>query len=511
MVWTRPSDDIESDAITPTEQSPLLKADIKSCKSTDSLPSSIASIEDGEISPAYPTSSVVAVLLLLFLGVFIANAEGTLVIASVGTISSEFSSLENASWLTTAYTLGTCAMQPLVGKLSDIFGRKQVLLVSYVIFTIGAILCGMGQSMGQLIFGRVIGGLGGAGMTVIVSILITDLVPKIEVASWRSYINVVSTSGRSLGGPMGGFLTDSVGWRWSFLGQAPLMLIAIALVSYGLQNPTRKSDGTPIVKAKARSKLGRIDFIGSLLLIITIVTFILSLDLPGRGLGWASPLVHALALISLVLGASFIVYESKYAQEPIFPPTLLAQRNIWTGYAIHMLQGAAQLAMMFSVPLYFQITQGSSNTRAGGQLVPAVVGNAIGALTAGVWIRRTGRYKYLTTLATLCGMTCYTLLITRWHGDTGFWESLDIVPGGFGSGIAGASTFIAVTSTVPYESVAVAASGSYLSASVGTVLGISLSSTIQRSVLRRSLTERLTGSDRAEVCILLSSCGVELT
>lgn len=99
-------------------------------------------------------------------------------------------------------------------------------------------------------------------------------------------------------------------------------------------------------------------------------------------------------------------------------------------------------------------------------------------------------------------MTCYTLLITRWHGDTGFWESLDIIPGGFGSGIAGATTFIAVTSTVPYESVAVAASGSYLSASVGTVLGISLSSTIQRGVLRRSLTERLGGSDRAEVCIL---------
>jgi len=164
--------------------------------------------ETGKASTS-PTGTAATISLLL-IGVFVANADGSLVLATNSAISSSFSALRSASWLTSSYVMANCAAQPIVGKLSDIFGRKAVLLVCYGLFALGTSLCGFGQTMWQVIVGRSIAGLGGAGMGVIVAIVITDLVPMRDVASWRSYVNVVATTGRMAGAPLGGWLADLV-------------------------------------------------------------------------------------------------------------------------------------------------------------------------------------------------------------------------------------------------------------------------------------------------------------
>jgi nitrate/nitrite transporter NarK len=119
------------------------------------------------------SKSVISILSLLLVGVFISSADGTLVFATYTTISSEFGAFGDAAWLTTSYVLATCALQPIVGKLSDIYGRKRVLLSSYVVFAVGSVMTGAAQSMWQAIFARVVSGASSAGMTVIVSVLIT--------------------------------------------------------------------------------------------------------------------------------------------------------------------------------------------------------------------------------------------------------------------------------------------------------------------------------------------------
>lgn len=113
-----------------------------------------------------------------------------------------------------AYILAQCIVQPLYGKLSDIYGRKICLQASYIFFGLGTAGCGLGRTMGQVIASRAIQGIGGAGMVSMVSIILTDLVPMHEVASYRSYVNVLSTAGRSCGGVIGGLLTQTLGWRW---------------------------------------------------------------------------------------------------------------------------------------------------------------------------------------------------------------------------------------------------------------------------------------------------------
>jgi MFS family permease len=188
--------------------------------------------------------------------------------------------------------MATCAAQLIVGKSSDIFGRKAVLLVCYGLFALGSGLCGLGQSMWQVIAGRAVAGIGGAGMTVIVAVLITDLVLMIEVAHWRSYVNIVATTGRMVGGPLGGFLADLIGWRWSFLGQVLLTISTALLVAWKFKKRIELPGGEPLNgNGKVRSRIGRVDCIGAILLSTGIVSFLFAVDFLGEHKPWNSPSV----------------------------------------------------------------------------------------------------------------------------------------------------------------------------------------------------------------------------
>ncbi|KAF4627684.1 hypothetical protein G7Y89_g10464 [Cudoniella acicularis] len=440
--------------------------------------------------------NIAGVISILLLGVFVANADVSLVLATSGTISSEFDQLGSAGWLITSYTLAMCAVQSMYGKLSDIYGRKQTIVVSYAFFAVGSAICGLGQTLPQVICGRLIAGVGGAGINCLVAIVIADMVPIREVASWRSYVNIAATTGRSLGGPIGGFLTDTIGWRWSFLGQCPPTVLALFLVIWKLKD--LHSETTPA--QSHLSKLRRIDFLGAFLLSISIVCAILVLDLGGQRMSWASPKMLILLGTSVVTGNLFIVVEAFWAKEPIFPLRLLLNRDVITSYINLAFQSGAQSAMMLLVPLYFQVSAHASATNAGAHLMPSVIGNAFGGLICGFIIRKTGKYKLISIFGALASSTSYLLLILRWHGHTSFLESLYIIPGGFGNGVALSASFIALTAGVEACQIAIASSGLYLSMNIGTVGGLSIAAAILQSTLRKQLSISLEGmQDREQI------------
>jgi MFS family permease len=113
-----------------------------------------------------------------------------------------------------SYFLTLTSFQPLYGKLSDIFGRKQCLLFAYTVFGVGCLGCGLAQNMLQLCIARAVSGIGGGGMNAVVSILLSDLVPLRERGVWQGYLNIIFAAGTSTGAPLGGIMADSVGWRW---------------------------------------------------------------------------------------------------------------------------------------------------------------------------------------------------------------------------------------------------------------------------------------------------------
>lgn len=433
-------------------------------------------------------TTIYVVVPILLLGVFVANADGSLVIACSQKVASEFHALSDASWLVTSYLLAQSASQPLYGKLSDIFGRKANLVLSYVFFAAGCGLCGIGQAYWQVLTGRAISGIGGAGMTALVSIIIADLVPVRDVATWRAYVNVAATVGRSLGAPVGGWLTDTVGWRWAFLGQCPLTLLALVLVLWRLPNHIAKTENA---EQSISEKIKRIDFVGAIFIAGTVSAFLLTLNFVSKQ---AEPLyIGVTGGVFVVLAVAFYVTEKFYAKEPILPIYLLTKWDALSMYLLVGVQSAGQYGFFYSIPVYSQIVSHSSVGLAGLRMVPSVIGNTVGGLASGKIISNTGRYKMLTTFASTSSTLAYFTVLMRWTGHTPWPEVLYIFFGGLGMGIITSTTFIHLAASLDSSEMAIAGTTLYLAQNVFMLVGIQLGTTIVNASLKAQLEAALTG------------------
>ncbi|KAH6678305.1 major facilitator superfamily domain-containing protein [Halenospora varia] len=480
----------DAQVVTNDETTPLLNADNESAQI--SITDGTTDVENGSSITESDfndsaSKSKLGVLAVLLLGVFVANSDGSLVLATYGKISSEFNDLASGRWLFTAGMMSSCAVQPLLGKISNIFGRKPVLLVNYALFALGSAIAGSGRSMGEIIFGRIICGFGAAGMVSLVSILISDLVPMKDIASYRSYVNVISTTGRSIGGPLGGYIAQGWGWRWSFYSQVPVALLAFILVAWKLDLPKHPTH----VEESHWTKLKRIDYLGSICLATSIAGCLLSFDLLGKADSLFDPLPILAISMGLLMIGLFSLIETFVAKEPIFPLELLTHRDTTSCYAILALLSGAQLALMSAIPLYFQITQGANAGKAGSYLVSAVVGNTTGGLLTGAYIKRSGRYKLPIVLSGIASSITYALLMVLWRGHTNVLDSFIVFGGGFGLGTAYQAVFVALAASVGDEEFAIAGSGLYMFGSVGAVTGISVAGGLFQWVSKKGIEQNL--------------------
>ena len=455
----------------------------------DSFVSRIQDVEDEEDEDASATDprqsrGALATISVLLLGVFISQADHSFVLATYGAISSQFDDLGSGSWLISAYILSSCVFQPLYGKMSDIYGRKACLQAAYVLFVVGTTVSGLGQSMGQVIAGRAIQGAGGAGMVSMVSIIITDLVPLKEVATMFSYVNILQTTGRSCGGFLGGLLTQTLGWRLAFLIQVPPVVIAIFLVQWQLHIDAKGYEEDDSIW----QKLKRVDFVGAFVLCYAIFAGCYVWDAGGEHFAWASPPLISI-IVSGVVSLALFVITAQRVSEPIFPLRLLKHYGLVTNYVIVLLQVITQLSLMMAVPLYFQATKHANTAAAGAYLVPAFVGNTLGGLLSGYWIRKTGRYKWPTVLAPILSVCCMLLCRFLWNGNTSIAESTYIFPGGFATGMVTSAAFVGMAAAVRPEDVAIAGNGMYLFLNIGAISGASSGAAAYQNALRSGLAE----------------------
>lgn len=293
------------------------------------------------------------------------------------------------------YFLTLTSFQPLYGKMSDIFGRKACLLFGYLIFGIGCLFCGLAQDMNQLIAARAFAGIGGGGMTTVVSILLSDAVPLRERGKWQGYVNIIYATGAGTGAPLGGILADYIGWRWAFLFQAPLCLVAFIAVGLVLRLPKQDDDHW-------KSKLRRIDFLGAAILICAVFTLLLALD-RGSNVSWKAVITIVSISLSIPFFILFVLVEMKVASEPFAPGHIIFHRSLFACYLCNFFSFAGWLAALFYIPLYLQAVHGLSATQAGVRLIPGIICGVSGSLFGGFYMQRTGKFYYLTIAA-------YTLL-----------------------------------------------------------------------------------------------------
>ena len=298
-------------------------------------------------------------------------------------MGSDLHSLNNTSWIASAYFLTLTSFQPLYGKLSDTFGRKACLLFAYTIFGLGCLFCGLAGSMEQLIAARALTGVGGGGMTTVVSILMSDIIPLRERGTWQGIVNIIFAAGSGIGAPLGGLLSDSIGWRSAFLGQVPLCILAFLFVLFTLHLPSPSS-------SSILSKLSAIDFPGAALLILATTSLLLGLD-TGSNVSWCSPLsVTCLGLV-FPLFVLFVLVEVRYASNPFAPGRIIFDRSMVAAYAVNFFAMAGWFGMLFYVPLYYQAVDSVGASEAGVRLLPAIVCAVTGSLLGGLVIQKTGK------------------------------------------------------------------------------------------------------------------------
>ncbi|KAI2830432.1 hypothetical protein CBS147320_5670 [Aspergillus niger] len=415
------------------------------------------------------------------LGVFLSAADQTIIMASYGQIGSDLEALNLTSWIATSYFLTLTSFQPLYGKLSDIFGRKACLLFAYAIFGIGCLFCGLAQNIDQLIAARVFQGIGGGGMTTVVSILMSDIVPLRDRGVWQGVINIIYATGSGIGAPLGGILSDFIGWRWAFIAQVPLCILAFIAVTVMLDLPAQED-------SHWKTKLRRIDFPGAIVLVGAVFGFLLGLD-RGSNVSWTMPITIVSLSVSTALFALFIIIEVFYAAEPFAPGHIIFNRTFFAAYACNFFSFGGWLAALFYIPLFFQAVDGVSATVAGVRLLPSIISGVSGSLFAGYIMKWTGKFYWLT-IAAYTGLTIG--LTTIFLASGAVTENttilvLGMVACAFGNGIGVTSTLISLISNSTPEDQAVVTACSYLFRSLGSVIGLSLSSTVVQQLLRERL------------------------
>lgn len=272
----------------------------------------------------------------------------------------------------------------------------------------------------------------------------------------------------------------------AFLIQIPPIVLAFLLVQWRLHLSKQDDDA----HTSKWEKLRRVDFVGAFFLCYTIFAACFLLDTGGRKYPWDSPIIVAIIVSGIVTALCFVI-SAKRVKEPIFPLRLIAHYDLATNYLIVLLQIMVQMSLMMSVPLYFQATKHASTAAAGAYLIPAFIGNTLGGLLSGYWIRRTGRYKWPTVAAPILSVVCMLLCLFTWNGNTSVWMSFFIFPGGFATGMIVSSAFVGSVSSVPPEDVAVAGSGMYLIFNVGAIAGASGGGAAYQSGLRAGLRDAL--------------------
>ncbi|KAI1115629.1 MFS general substrate transporter [Nemania sp. NC0429] len=337
------------------------------------------------------------IMVALCSALFLAALDATIVTTAIPTIIGEFNSPSGYTWVGAAYTLASSATVPSWGKLSDIWGRKPIMLVAVGIFWIGSLIAALSKNIGQLIAARAIQGGGGGGIVVLTNIAVGDLVSVRKRGQYYGIFGGVWALASAIGPVLGGVFTDKVTWRWCFWINLPISGVGFAILFFVLKlhNPR-----TPV-----REGLAAIDWPGSLLIVGATLQLLFGLEFGGVTYPWKSVPVIALIVFGIVTFAVAIVVEKYVAEYPVIPLRLFTSRRNIVAFGICFVHGAVFISGSYYLPLYFQAVIGVSPLLSGAySLAFALPLSFVSALT-GVWMKKTGQYMP----AIVFGMVLLTL------------------------------------------------------------------------------------------------------
>ena len=435
--------------------------------STTAAPAPPAAASAAASSTGFTHRQILAILSGLMLGMFLAALDQNIVATSIRTIADDLNGLNLQAWATTAYLLTATISTPLYGKLSDLYGRKPFFLSAIGIFVVGSVLCTIATSMYELAAYRAIQGLGAGGLMSLALTIIGDIVPPRERARYQGFFLAVFGTSSVLGPVIGGFLAgqDTIigitGWRWVFLVNVPIGIVAFFVVFRVLNLPHTRREH-------------RIDWPGALALAVTLVPILIVAE-QGREWGWSSTSAIVCYVVAAVGLVAFLLAERAYKDDAVLPLRLFNNSVFSLTSIIAIITGIGLFGGIALVPQYLQIVTGSTPTQAGLEMLPLVGGLMVSSIVSGQLTSRTGRYKIFPVIGLGLMTVGLVLFHFRLHYDTPYGEvALLMVVFGLGVGLCMQTLVLAVQNAVPAKDMGVATASATFFRQMGGTLGVAV-------------------------------------
>ncbi|MEU7139162.1 MDR family MFS transporter [Nocardia sp. NPDC046473] len=440
--------------------------------------------EKVEAPPAFTHRQILVILSGLMLGMLLAALDQTIVSTAIRTIADDLDGYSLQAWATTAYLITATLATPLYGKLSDMFGRKQFFMLAIAIFIVGSLLCTISQSMYELAAFRAVQGIGAGGLMSLALTILGDIVGPRERAKYQGYFLAVFGTSSVIGPVLGGVLAgqDTIlgvsGWRWVFLVNVPIGLIALAVVYRVLKLPKRPHS------------TDRVDWWGVFVLAVGLVPLLIVAE-QGREWGWASGRSIACYVIGVAGVIGFVFVEKSLRDAALIPLRIFKNKTFALGVVISFVVGAGMFGGISLLPQYLQVVRGASPTLAGLQMLPMVLGLMTGSVVSGQLISRTGRYRTFTII----GATMLTLGLFLLHfltADTPLWLAMIFMAcTGFGLGNLMQPLTLALQNALPPKDMGVSTAAATFFRQIGGTLGVAVFLSILFAQLTPNISDEM--------------------
>lgn len=418
--------------------------------------------------------TLAGIMVALFLGAL----DQTIVATAMPRVLQELNGLSLYTWVVTAYLLASTAMIPIYGKLSDLYGRKVVVLIGVLLFLTGSMLSGQSRSMTELIIFRAVQGLGSASIFSTAFTVVADIFTPAERGRYQGLFGAVFGTASVLGPWLGGLLTDTLSWRWVFYVNLPVGLVALSFIIFQM----------PSLKPKLDRKVS-IDWWGSVTLLVAVVPLLLALSLGGQEFPWRSAQIIGLFALAAVGVVVFILVE-KRAREPILPFDLFQNKTYVIGNAAAlMIAGIAFFGAILFLPIYMVMVVGVSASAAGLTVMPMTIGMVISSFISGQLVSRVGKYKIFLLAGAVVLFAGYLLMQGLTVETTRLQVTWRMIILGIGLGPALPLYTLAVQNSVNPREIGAATSSSQFFRQVGAVVGVAVFGTILATILSSRLPQ----------------------
>ncbi|MHB1416573.1 MAG: MDR family MFS transporter [Chloroflexota bacterium] len=407
---------------------------------------------------------LIMVLVGIMLAMLLSAIDQTVVGTAMPRIIADLNGLEHYAWVFTGYMLASTVSLPIYGKLSDIYGRRPFYLAGMVLFMAGSALAGTSQDMTQLILYRGLQGLGAGAMMPIAQAIIGDIFPPVERGKWQGLMMSVFGLATIIGPTLGGWITDSWGWRWVFYVNMPVGALALLTVALTL----------PGHGARRQHK---VDYLGAATLTAGTVPLLLGFTWAGNEYSWVSPQIIGLFAFSLLSFVGFYLAERR-AAEPIINPNLFSSRIFTVSVLASFMLSVGMFGAIMYLPLFMQGVIGDSATSSGAVLTPMMLAFMASSIVGGLLMSRTGRYKALALGGFAVGMVGMVLLTRMDATATDALVVRNMIVTGLGIGVMMSLFTIVVQNAFPLRRLGEVTASLQFFRSIGGTVGVAVLGTI---------------------------------